>query len=859
MKMVKSLSVVRIQLLAVAFSRAICSHWFLEIFRLLCFEMVVRRGKLLSLILALVGQVAAAQTIDGLEWVDTEKTSVARIEFGTNVRFLRQAPSIASDLIQVSFDVISPDDSTLLRMPPQSRRLAPRDGFPGMILTYSPMGTSASLVRVLQLQFTKKALAVVRQGADARTMEIEFRAVDDDAPVAKLPRMAESLTDRKFAVLLQVPAAAPIADAPRIPSQLQDYVVFQHETWIGKEKLIALAVGYFQSAGDAEAVQKIALTRFPVATVLDLDTQSARNNETKPIEIGDSKLPGVNLADRADAKMGSDTVANSASQADLSAEQMVVRAKLAIGEKRFREAVEILNRALMLPPNASSENAQELIGIAWEGVPDNSRAAMEYKLYQRLYPNGKGTERVAQRLAAINMHFGADGRAPDFGDSKTGSAYSYSGGISQFYFGGTSKSESMLNISAGIDQNTLSRTTQSALVTSLDFTGKYRSDSTEAKLVVRGNSSHNFVATSQAQSSLGAAYLDYKNLNSKVGLRLGRQSAISGSLFGLFDGASLSVPVTSDLRFSGSVGVPANTLVSAPAQQLYGVMLEADNLLDHWAGSMSLVDQKTEGISDRRALGLEVRYFNEGISAFSQLDYDLNFEKINAFTLQGSMQGPFDTSITVLVDDRKAPSLQLSDALISSGTTSLKTLLQLRSLAEVKDMALGTAAQARQAMVSVSRALSPKWQGSSDIRFSEIGELPAVGNFQAMPATGAQYTLSFQLTGSNLYSTRDVNGFNLSFLNSSSLNGTQVSYNNLTGILDNRASVEFSLNLYTQMDNTSTRVNRVSPGLRLSYKLTDRTSITGETIFEKSTTDGPTNHDSSSAYFFYIGYRHDIF
>jgi hypothetical protein len=288
-------------------------------------------------------------------------------------------------------------------------------------------------------------------------------------------------------------------------------------------------------------------------------------------------------------------------------------------------------------------------------------------------------------------------------------------------------------------------------------------------------------------------------------------------------------------------------------------MLEADNVFDRWGGSISLVDQKTEEISDRRAMGLEVRYFGEGVSVFSQMDYDLNFDKINAFTLQGAMQGPWDTSITLLVDDRKAPSLQLSDALISSGATSLKTLLQLKSLAEVKELALGTAAQARQAMISVSRSLSPKWQSSADIRYSEIGELPAIGNFQAMPATGAQYALSFQLTGSNLYSSRDINGFNLSILNSSTIQGTQLAYNNLTGFLDNKASLEFSVSLYRQTDNASVRVNRISPGVRLSYKLSDHASLMGETIFEQSTTDGPINHDSSSAYFFYLGYRYDLY
>ena len=43
---------------------------------------------------------------------------------------------------------------------------------------------------------------------------------------------------------------------------------------------------------------------------------------------------------------------------------------------------------------------------------------------------------------------------------------------------------------------------------------------------------------------------------------------------------------------------------------------------------MSLVEQTTEGYSDRRAIGTEVRYFGEALSMFTQMDYDINFNEI---------------------------------------------------------------------------------------------------------------------------------------------------------------------------------------------------------------------------------------
>ena len=807
------------------------------------------------LVLLLAGVGAAAQTIDSLDWVQAGDRVVARITFGANVRFLRQAPSALSDLLQVSFDLSAADDTSLSPAMQESKRLAARGPLPAVTLTYAPM--TAARTKVLNLQFGKRVQVLAKQGPDAHTIDLEFVSIEGQVgSLAPLPAMAQETKDRQYAIVLQTSQAQDAGEAVRVPAMLQDYVVFSMPLPAPDQGKQALAVGYFKTQEEADVVRTRILSRFPDAKVLALNPPAAPVVASPSQPIAPPPSPASSLPP-ARAEAAEPPVHTDSAQQHPEAQDLLAQARKAMSEQRYRDAVDILNRALLLPPNPATQESQELIGFAWEGLRDFGRARIEYKLYQRLYPNTDGAQRIAERLETLGS--GEVTAAVASADARGTSGFSYSGGISQYYYGGSSKSDSLVNISAGIDQNTLSQTNQSALVTSLDLTGRYRGETSETRLVLRGNSSSNFVATSKAQSSLNAAYVDYRNLNNRLGLRVGRQSAIAGSMFGLFDGVSVSMPVAGDFKLSGSVGVPANMLVSAPSQQLLGVMLEADNLFERWGGSLSLVDQRTEEISDRRALGMEVRYFGEGMSVFSQLDYDLNFEKINAFTLQGSMQGPMDTSITLLVDDRKAPSLQLSDALISSGATSLKTLLQLRSLAEVQDLALGTAAQARQAMLSVSRALSPKWQSSADIRYSEIGELPAVGNFQAMPATGAQYTFSMQLTGSNLYSSRDINGFNLSFLNSASAQGTQLSYNNLTGFLDNKAAVEFSLSLYTQTDNASTKVNRISPGVRLSYKLSERASIMGETIYEQSTTEGLTSHDNSSAYFFYVGYRYDLF
>lgn len=547
------------------------------------------------------------------------------------------------------------------------------------------------------------------------------------------------------------------------------------------------------------------------------------------------------------------------------AQEMMTQARQALAGGRNQEAVDTLNKLLLLPPNSTSQDAQELIGVAWERLGDMGRAKMEFELYLKLYSEGEGAQRVTQRLASMGPspvvpQSPPVATAPAAAAGTKAAAPRFTGNISQFYFGGKARSQSLVNLTTGIDQATLSRTTESALVTNVDVGGRYALDSGDVRFTLRGTGSKNLTSTSKNTSIVNAAYVDYRHTASGLGVRAGRQSPINGGLLGMFDGVSLTYPIRAGLRLDVMGGVPANPLLSAPSERLFAAMLEVDSLVQNVSGDLYLVNQTTQGITNRRSLGTEVRFTHERGSMYGLLDYDSLFRTINAFTVQGSLQGTGQTTYTLLVDSRKAPTLQMTNALISTGAASLKTLLQLRSLSEVQDMALATSAQARQFMFSVSRPLNQSWQLSSDVRYSDIGALPAVGNFEATPATGAQYGLTVQLTGSNLYSKRDISNINLSVLTTPSFKGVQVAYNNLTGLSgDGKLTFEPSIRLYAQRDNDSSRLWRLTSGLRASYHVNRKLNVMGEAMLEHSVKTGLTNSDTTDAVFFYAGFRYDLF
>lgn len=874
---------------------------------------------------------ASAQTLEDLSFVTRGDDVVARLRFSAQVRFVGQAPLTSTQLLRVDFQLLASPDSIRDQTVQETRSAKGIGSAPDIMLTYQPV--NLAVVKSMTLQFSKPALARVRQG-DGRTIEFVFPGAASPKP------SAAPISDRHWAVTLQtVPMSSPEMMLP-VPAQFQAYDVFSFNLLVNGVPSVQINLGYFETEEQAERIRAQALARFPNATVLDLSKRRAdvlkeaseRSQaavaaataaatasappavppapepapapapepapapapaapppapapapvpappvpppppvaapEPSPPPAAAPSPPPVAAAPPA-APSPQPGVAATPEQAALLSEvdrraaELLDRARQALLEKNPQQAIDLLNQLLLLPPNPSSQEAQELIGLAWERLGNTARAQTEYELYLRLFPEGEGAKRVQQRLAALGT--APLPTAPKQAEearpavAAAPSPKSFQGSIAQYYYGGQARSQSLVTIVGGVEQQTVTTTPQSAIVTSLDLNGRYATDASDTRAVVRGTVASNLTAESHTSGLINSAYVDYRRSQSGLGLRVGRQSAINGGLLGLFDGVSMVYPVRQGVRVSLMGGVPANTLVDAPSQRLAGALVEADGLVERWGGSAYLVDQSVEGFTNRRALGTEIRYTADTFSAYSLIDYDIYFKTMNAFTLQGSVQAPGQTTVTVLVDNRKAPLLQLTNALITTGQTSLKDYLASgHTLDEARSAAQAITADARQGLISVSRPLSERWQVSGDLRFSKIGALPAVGDFEATPSTGLQSAATLQFTGTNLYSQRDINTFGISYLHSPTINGGQFSYNNLTSWPDSRVVLEPSIRLYSQNSTDGLKLFRVTPGLRVSYSVSPKASLIGESVLEHSTTDGPSGNTQTNSVFFYLGYRYDF-
>jgi len=837
------------------------------------------------LALALAWRPVRAQAIDEVRLVNDGADAVLQIRFNVRVQYQRHAPLEASDVVEIYFQLLGGDEA-LTRPIEESVSVAGQDPAPGARVIY-PVQSGLPVKKVI-VRLDRKVEFRVRAGKSNQLLEVIMSGLAGKSAEAALRAAAPPpvVEHDRYAISLQSVPLSEQGKMRAIPARLQDYAVFGSQEIRNGAPYYELILGYFDSAEAAQKVLATLATDFPGATVFDVvqrkqaNLQSAAQLAPPPREAAPPAALQPPETARPSGAAAAAAAAAAAPDSDLDKQGagLMAQARAALVAGKNDEAINTLNQLLLLPPNKYSQDAQELIGLARERSGDLVQARKEYELYLRLFPTGEGTTRVRQRLATLappEQSVAAAAKPPE----KRQPQLTYGGSISQFYYGGNQTVQttfnSLVNVPQTVNQPTLSTNTQSSLVSTVDLNARYRTDATDTRIVVRDSDQHSFISsTSPSINRMDSAYVDYRDIQHGLSVKAGRQSGVTGGLVGRFDGAIVSYDLAPKLRINAVAGVPVSQDQFVQANQRFeGLSMDAQNFADHWGASGFVINQTADSVVDRRAVGGEVRYFDEQKTLYTLIDYDVQFATINAATLQGTYQFADQTSVSLLLDDRKAPTLETSNGLLQAGCPSPPSYADYfagrctkanapYTVEQLRQDALLTTANAHQFALDASRPLGKHWQVSGDLRVTSVGALPTlvVGNqsFQGSSATGNVYAGTVQATGSNLYSKRDINVFSLTHLHSATLDGNQFSYSNLNTFLDNRLSVEPNLSLYREVDTTGQRLTRIAPSLRTSYKLTRRMSIEGTVAMERSRNEGPAQNDTTSNVFYYLGYRYDL-
>ena len=551
-----------------------------------------------------------------------------------------------------------------------------------------------------------------------------------------------------------------------------------------------------------------------------------------------------------------------ATDIDRQAANDIGEARAALGAHENERAVLALNLALNLPPNAFSQEAQELIGIARERNGEFAKAEAEYRLYLKLYPDGPGAVRVRQDLDAMAVPTVAMG-GPFAAEAPVAQpAFSSWGSVSQYYYGGQSESTNTRTITTPatgattLDTAKISATDQSQLVNNVDLTARYRDGDWDSRFVVRDQYVANFLANGTNKNWLNALYGETRYLPDQLLARVGRQSATSGGVLGLFDGAVGSWGFLPNYRVNAVVGKPVDNPFNTTST-FYGASVDVDKVGDRFSGSAFAIRQVAAGETDRLGIGGELRYFDTERNVYSMLDYDPLFHALNIGMVQGTWQFPTLTTINALLDYRRTPTLQLTNALIAYPGMSLSGLIQQQGVDTVRSEAKALTPVTKQALFGVTQQVSAQWQLGLDVRWSSLTGTPPFATLPETPTTGSVWTYTGQAIGSGLANLQDILVLNVGVLNGSQLRAQNAGVD-YRFVPVNMLTLEPMFAWYHQTDNQGQHLTRLSPGLRASYRIFNRFSIEGQFALERTTTVGNLIDNTIQRYFYYIGWRWDF-
>ncbi|MBI5261412.1 MAG: hypothetical protein HY852_06295 [Bradyrhizobium sp.] len=486
-------------------------------------------------------------------------------------------------------------------------------------------------------------------------------------------------------------------------------------------------------------------------------------------------------------------------------------ARAAIKKNNFAEAIEILKKVLRYPENKSSAEAQELLGVARLKAGQRAAARTEFEDYLRRYPTGDGADRVRQRVAGILT---AEGAAPEklrggvdlAGQVKKPGAnretrWSMSGSVSGFYITDDS-ANTVKDLSTAPNPNAdpdAHRSHQNALLANYDMFGTADNDRIKAKFKLAFTQEHQLDRGTD-KYGVSTAMVDYTLKEYDLTARIGRQSRNTGGVIGRFDGAVLSWQQSPDLRLNVLAGSPNWSRFDAPfaaGKTLYGASVDFGKWFGVLETSLFAIGQFDRDIVDRQAIGAEFRYFDKNKSALGTIDYDVHFQQLNAAIFSGTYTLEDKSVINTALDYRKVPYLSTWNALQGQPFLTLYDMMKFNTAAEVRQFAIDRTPTFESAMVSYSRPLNETYQIGADATVTNLsGTLPS-GGVDGTPASGLEYYLSTQLTGTGIFKPGDL------FMGA-------VRYANLS---DSRIYV---LDLNTRYPITADL--SVSPRLRLGYR-----------------------------------------
>jgi hypothetical protein len=513
-------------------------------------------------------------------------------------------------------------------------------------------------------------------------------------------------------------------------------------------------------------------------------------------------------------------------------------------------AVQVYTKVLQTPENEHHPAAQEFLALARERNGQIAHAKAEYERFLATWPEHEAAGRVQQRLAALLAQPRASAAAVPGGSSRSrprSSPWSLRTFFTQFY----RRDVNQLN-----DQDEV--VSQSAMYSDINIDARRHGDRFDFSTRLAAGYRSSFLEDTRDDRNLRLSYAYADLADSSTGLRgrLGRQSRNTGGVLGRFDGLNVSYQAKEWLRIDTVAGKPVNSTYDDIDQQrtFYGLSTTFEPIDSNLDIGLFVVQQNVNDMTDRQAVGTELRYFGEGKSLWGMVDYDTSFQEFGSLFLQGSWRLPTRTTLTGVIDRRRSPFLSSSNALIGQTFLTFEELSAAMTDDEIRQLALDRAASMTTLTAGISHPVSPKLQLNLNASQSTIDPTPESGGIAATPGSTYRY-VSTDLVASSLLKEGDVTLLRLRYSDSTS--ASTYSFN-----LDTRYPIGRRIRLnprirvdYREMNSDLSTQWILTPGIRMQYRRSQRFRFDLEAGKQFMTRDSDVIEEERESYFVNIGYQ----
>jgi hypothetical protein len=160
-------------------------------------------------------------------------------------------------------------------------------------------------------------------------------------------------------------------------------------------------------------------------------------------------------------------------------------------------------------------------------------------------------------------------------------------------------------------------------------------------------------------------------------------------------------------------------------------------------------------------------------------------------------------------------------------------------------------------MVGMTHPYSSRLRLGGDFRINNISGTQATATLPAAPGSGNMYILTAQAIGNSLLLENDLGVASGSYISAQTYKGQSLAFTQ-TETFRQRWRLDVSLQLYNQKDDSDVRMTRITPSLKLSYRLNESMSFDGEGGIEDTHNASAIRDEKTRRYYVYTGYRWDF-